>query len=129
MLDQIRDYKSYDAKFRFKICYPNIRWQWQCHEWEQSSNPMEQYDAKDYKVIQTEYEYFFGTFGGLEKAIAHPEKTLIEEVNDGAFWVGVLNNDGLYMGPPNHGWAIDGMLDWNTVPMKLSVYRLTKSGD
>ena len=129
-LSQTKKFRSSDGKFRFKLCYHNENQVWKCHEWQQGSNPMEMKTVTGYNEISSESQEYFGNFGGLQLAVKSPQQTKIEEVNSGAFWVGIVYKERPYRGPPNKvGVGGQGRLDWNTDPMKLSVYRVVNTGD
>ena len=110
---------------RFELCY--MMWSgWKCHEWKQSTNPMKSNSVRGYEKIQSDSpNYFFENFGGLQKAVVNSEQTTLEETNTGSFWIGILNDDQDFQGPPNYN---DGLINWNDDTMKLSIYRKITSG-
>ena len=77
-------------------------------------------------MIKSDSEnYFFDNFGGLHKAIVNSEMTTLEETNSGAFWIGTLNIEEPFLGPPNYN---GGRMDWNEDFVELKVYRKITSG-
>ena len=62
-------------------------------------------------------------------AVKNPEKTILEETKSGYFWVGFLDKDNYYLGPPKRGHTAKGQMDWKKDLIKFSVYRKLVSGD
>ena len=82
-----------------------------------------------YEEIKSESKGYFEFFRGLQKAVQNPQKTKIEETISGAYWLGILDEDSPFLGPPRR---FSGKpLDWNKDKdlVKFSVYRAIVSGD
>ena len=55
ILDQLEDYRSADGSFRFKLCYPDLKWGVDgdtCNYWIQSSNPTVSTQVEGYQAIK-----------------------------------------------------------------------------
>ena len=73
ILDQLEKYRGADGNFRFKLCYPELKWGVDgegCNEWIQSSNPLTDTNIKGFKPISLAFtkDSYLGNWQGLGKS-------------------------------------------------------------
>ena len=67
ILDHLEEFRSFDGKFRFKLCYPFVRdecnqdegecvTEEKCNEWIQKSNPAEEFKIEGFEPISLVYK-------------------------------------------------------------------------
>ena len=70
-LINLEDYRSYDGKFHFKLCYPTVEGLQgkHCNMWSQSSNPVEQSEITGFKAYSLAFSMTAnGPWKGLGKS-------------------------------------------------------------
>ena len=101
ILDQLDAFRNKQGLFHLKLCYPSL--EYQCQEWTQRSNPVDESDVIDFTPINIGLTSAEKEFNGLGKNLYSTRNLMDDRPTSGhwSFSLGVvsLNEDRSFYGP------------------------------